>query len=128
MTTLPPVSDHLPPSTSPFVQSTPFELRLQCAEKKMRTSSARVPVILETAPHVPFKLEKCRFWVPAAGTVADLMQSVRKQTKLGPEQALFLFVNNTLPPMNMLMSQLYRTHSASDRFLYAVLHTETTFG
>jgi len=125
---LPEVSKRLPPKESKFARDTIFAKRLGEAEDKLKEFPDRVPVILEAAKSATVELDKRKYLVPASVTVAQFLQIVRKRVKLSPEQAIFLFVDNTLPPMSQLMSQLYQTHAANDRFLYIVYSTESTFG
>lgn len=42
--------------------------------------------------------------------------------------AIFVFVNNTLPPASSLMSQIYNDHKDEDGFLYVTYSGESTFG
>ena len=54
---------------------------------------------------------------------------VRKRLKtLGADKGLFFFINNTMPPVNQLLAQLYDTHKNEDGFLYIVFSGENTFG
>jgi hypothetical protein len=43
-----------------------------------------------------------RYLVPADITVGKFVFEIRKHMKLSPEKAIFLFVNNTLPPTGMI--------------------------
>lgn len=53
---------------------------------------------------------------------------IRKRIKLPADQAIFIFVNNTLPPAAALMSQIYKEHADPDGFLYVTYSGESTFG
>ena len=53
---------------------------------------------------------------------------IRKRIKLSPEKAIFIFVNNVLPPTAALMSSIYEEHKDEDGFLYIVYSGENTFG
>ena len=53
---------------------------------------------------------------------------IRKRLKLPPEQAIFLFVNGTIPPTAALMNQIYDEHRDVDGFLYITYSGENTFG
>eukprot|EP00494_Astrolonche_serrata_P022400 UN22657 len=44
-----------------------------------------------------------RFLVPADLTVGQFVYVIRKRIKLQPEQAIFLFVNTTVPPTGRLI-------------------------
>jgi len=60
--------------------------------------------------------------------VAQFIFVIRKRIELETEQALFLQVNNKLPPVAQLMSQLYQTDKDEDGFLYVTYSGESTFG
>ena len=47
---------------------------------------------------------------------------------LPPEKALFLFIQNSLPPSSQLMRETYAAHEDKDGFLYCVYAGENTFG
>lgn len=125
---LPPVSRRLPPTESRFAQEVGYEKRLAEAEAKLQEFSDRVPVILEAGPRSTLTVDKRKFLVPGDASVAQFFQTIRKRFKLTPEQGLFLFVDNMLPPMTHSMSQLYKDHACNDRFLYMQISSETTFG
>jgi len=48
--------------------------------------------------------------------------------QLSPEKAIFLFVNNVLPPTAELMSRIYKDYKDEDGFLYITYSGENTFG
>ena len=43
---------------------------------------------------------------------------IRKRIKLSPEKAIFIFVDEVLPPTAALMSSIYEEHKDEDGFLY----------
>jgi GABA(A) receptor-associated protein len=45
--------------------------------------------------------------VPSDITIGKFVYEIRKHMKLGPEQAIFLFVNGALPPTSALVSDIY---------------------
>lgn len=69
-----------------------------------------------------------RFIVPSDFTVGNFMTVVRNRIKVGPEKTLFIFVNNTLLPMNALLSVVYQQHGDADGFLYLIYSSENSFG
>ena len=90
-----------------------------------------------------------RFLVPADITVGKFVYEIRKHMKLSPEKAIFLFVNNVLPPTGKnippfaantnphdtpplstaeLMSHIYNKYKDADGFLYITYSGENTFG
>jgi GABA(A) receptor-associated protein len=89
----------------------------------------RVPVIVERAEKsdIPV-LDKKKYLVPADLTVGQFVYVIRKRIKLSAEKAIFIFVNNTLPPTAALMSAIYEEHKDEDGFLYVTFSGENTFG
>ncbi|MCO5573580.1 hypothetical protein L7F22_027352 [Adiantum nelumboides] len=51
-----------------------------------------------------------------------------KRIKLEAKKAIFIFVNNVLPPTIALMSSIYKEHKDQDGFLYVTYSGEKTFG
>jgi hypothetical protein len=56
--------------------------------------------------------------VPADLTVGQFVYVIRKRIKLSPEKAIFIFVDEVLPPTAALMSSIYDQHKDEDGFLY----------
>lgn len=89
----------------------------------------RIPVIVEkNKGSTIMDIDKRKFLVPADLTVGQFIFVIRKRIKLSPEQAIFIFVNNTLPPTASLMSQIYKEHADEDKFLYVLYSGESVFG
>jgi GABA(A) receptor-associated protein len=90
----------------------------------------RVPVIVNKKDNSKLaNLEKNKYLVPNDMTVGQFIFVLRKNIKLKPEQAIFIFINNTLPPTAMLMGELYgRDKDKKDGFLYITYSDENVFG
>ena len=78
----------------------------------MVSYSFRVPVIVEKAPKARIgDLDKKKYLVPSDLTVGQFYFLIRKRIHLRPEDALFFFVNNVIPPTSATMGSLYQvTH------------------
>jgi GABA(A) receptor-associated protein len=78
-------------------------------------------------------IDKKKYLVPADLTVGQFVYVIRKRIKLSPEKAIFIFVNEILPPtagkhkekvqrtlliILALMSSIYEEHKDEDGFLY----------
>ena len=89
----------------------------------------KVPVIVERAPSsaVP-NIDKNKYLVPGDLTVAQFLALIRKRSKLSNDQALFIYVNGTLPATSALFSTIYGEHRDEDGFLYVVYTGESSFG
>lgn len=66
--------------------------------------------------------------MPSDITVGKFIFEIRKHMQLAPEQAIFLFVNEALPPSAALVSQIYKQHADEDGFLYCSYSGENSFG
>ncbi|KAE8964937.1 hypothetical protein PR001_g28882, partial [Phytophthora rubi] len=69
-----------------------------------------------------------KFLVLADLTVGQFVYVIRKRIKLSPEKAIFIFINNVLPPTAALMSNNYKEQKYSNGFLYITYSGENTFG
>lgn len=69
-----------------------------------------------------------RFMVPSDFTVGNFVTVIRNRIKVGPEKTIFIFVNNSLLPMNSLLSVVYQQHRDPDGFLYLIFSSENAFG
>ena len=63
-------------------------------------------------------IDKKKYLVPADLTVGQFVYVIRKRIKLSPEKAIFIFVDEVLPPTAALMSSIYEEHRCEDGFLY----------
>ena len=115
---------------SSFQKEHSFEKRQAEAERIKKKFPDRIPVIVERSnkcTNVPF-IDKNKYLVPTDLTVGQFIYVVRKRINLTPEQAVFIFINNYLPPTASLLSTIYDTHKAKDGFLYMTYSGENTFG
>lgn len=69
-------------------------------------------VIVEKAPKARIgDLDKKKYLVPSDLTVGQFYFLIRKRIHLRPEDALFFFVNNVIPPTSATMGSLYQVNS-----------------
>ena len=92
----------------------------------------RIPVIVNRSrsagSSVP-EIDKHKFLVPCDLTMGQLQYVIRKRLTLTSEKALFLFVNNTIPPTSTLISTIYEEYKDKEtEFLYVTYAMENTFG
>jgi GABA(A) receptor-associated protein len=106
-----------------------FEQRKSEASRIRAKYPDRIPVIVEKSPNNDIcDIDKHKFLIPADLTVAQFVHVIRKRINLTPEKALFIFVNNVLPPTAEVMSSIYKQHTDTDGFLYVTYSGESTFG
>ncbi|XP_074267570.1 autophagy-related protein 8i [Silene latifolia] len=89
----------------------------------------RLPVIAEkySKSELP-AIEKKKFLVPRDMSVGAFNHILSTRLQLTPGKALFIFVNDTLPPTSSLMESVYESCKDEDGFLYICYSTESTFG
>ncbi|RZB64048.1 Autophagy-related protein 8C isoform B, partial [Glycine soja] len=107
----------------------PLERRQAEASRIREKYPDRIPVIVEKAERSDIPdIDKKKYLVPADLTVGQFVYVVRKRIKLSAEKAIFVFINNTLPPTAALMSAIYEENKDQDGFLYMTYSGENTFG
>ncbi|KAJ2450809.1 ubiquitin-like protein atg8 [Coemansia sp. RSA 2336] len=114
---------------SKFKDEHPFEKRKAEAERIRSKYPDRIPVICEKVEKSDIQvIDKKKYLVPSDLTVGQFVYVIRKRIKLNPEKAIFIFVNEILPPTAALMSAVYEEHKDEDGFLYISYSGENTFG
>ena len=110
-------------------QSTPSPSVREQSQRIFEKFQNRIPVICEKAEKsdIP-EIDKRKYLVPSDLTVGQFVYVIRKRIMLPPEKAIFIFVNDTLPPTAALMSAVYQDHKDKDGFLYVTYSGENTFG
>ena len=89
----------------------------------------RIPVICEKAEKTDIPdIDKKKYLVPADLTIGQFVYVIRKRIELPPEKAIFVFIDNVLPPTASLMSAIYEEQKDDDGFLYITYSAENTLG
>ncbi|ERF77079.1 hypothetical protein EPUS_06297 [Endocarpon pusillum Z07020] len=110
---------------SKFKDEHPFEKRKAEAERIRQKYADRIPVICEKVEKSDIAtIDKKKYLVPADLTVGQFVYVIRKRIKLSPEKAIFIFVDEVLPPTAALMSSIYEEHKDEDGFLYITVSRE----
>ncbi|KAK0127650.1 ubiquitin-like protein atg8 [Cadophora gregata f. sp. sojae] len=103
---------------SKFKDEHPFEKRKAEAERIRQKYSDRIPVICEKVEKSDIAtIDKKKYLVPADLTVGQFVYVIRKRIKLSPEKAIFIFVDEVLPPTAALMSSIYEEHKDEDGYV-----------
>ena len=112
-----------------FKEEKLFEKRREEGERIRKKYPDRVPIIVERAPKSRISdLDKSKYLVPQDLTVAQFYFLIRKRIQLRPEDALFFFVNNQIPPTSYTIGALYQAHADEDKFLYIAYSDESVYG
>lgn len=92
----------------------------------------RVPIIVIKDKNIENDtlntLSKSKFLVPKDITFGQFIFLIRKQLELKPENAIFLIIDNKIPPVSNIMSQIQKEYAEKDGFIYVKYSTENTFG
>ncbi|KAI8926501.1 autophagy protein Atg8 ubiquitin like protein [Entophlyctis helioformis] len=113
---------------SKFKDDHPFEKRKLEADRIKEKYPDRIPCIVEKAEKsdIP-NIDKKKYLVPCDLTVGQFVWVIRKRIKISSEKAIFIFVNNVLPPASSLLSEVYAQHKDEDGFLY-IVYSDTPLG
>ena len=113
----------------PFKEEYTFADRYDECSKIMNKYPERIPCIVESKGIKNYNLlTKRKYLVPSDITIGHLIYVIRKRITLQQQDALYLFINNTLPSSTNLLKQIYTEHKDLDGFLYILVERENTFG
>lgn len=126
------IAEKINNSINPFRDN---DKSLYTKDEAMRVLSKypdRIPIIVNRSKsagsEVPY-IDKHKFLVPADLTVGQFQYVIRKRLSLDPHKALFLFVNNSVPPTSTLVSTIYEENRDPETlFLFVTYSMENTFG
>ncbi|KAB5587049.1 hypothetical protein PHYPO_G00008450 [Pangasianodon hypophthalmus] len=115
--------------SSQYQRCVPFEARRLEGERVRAKHPDKIPVIVERAARsrAP-ELDKKKYLVPSDLTVGQLCFLIRQRVCIRPEEALFFFVKNSLPPSSSPLSVVYEEHHEKDLFLYMTYSNESVYG
>jgi GABA(A) receptor-associated protein len=113
-----------------FLKTKKLEERKAECIKIMNKYPDRIPVIVERYPDSTSiqDIDKNKFLVPKDFTIAQFIVVIRRRIKLAPENALFIFINNQIPPNSKIISQIYQENKSECGYLLVFYNGETTFG
>lgn len=113
-----------------FKNNNDYESRINESSRIISKFLGNVPIIcqkLDSDLDCP-EIAKNKFLVNKDLTFGQFRYILRKYIKLKPEQTLFVFVEDVIPPVSMTISQIYNEHKDSDGFTYLYYSLENTFG
>ena len=116
--------------TLAFKQQNTFQQRLQESSRVLTKYPDRKPIICEKSyrqQDLP-DIDKRKYLVPNDLTVAQFMYVIRNRMKLGPEEAIFLFINGQMITGSAIIGNIYEYQKDPDGFLYIQYAKENTFG
>ena len=86
----------------------------------------RVPIIINE--NSDFQIDKRKYLVPNSMTMGNFISYLRKRIDIRDSEAMFVILNNILPPVSATLDILQAEHADGDGFLNIRLQKENTFG
>tara|TARA_B110001450_G_C17645684_1_gene491126 strand:+ start:1744 stop:2106 length:363 start_codon:yes stop_codon:yes gene_type:complete len=118
--------------TYSFKKTFSFEARKTESTKILVKYPDKIPIIVEKAKGSTLdNIDKHKFLVPHDMTVGQFIYILRKRIELSETEALYIFVDKTLPMTSQLVAKIYedyKTKNDFDGFLYIQYCNENTFG
>ena len=112
-----------------FIEEYSFNERFNESKKILLKHPSRIPVIVEKSQDCDLnEIQKKKYLVSRDLLMSEFMFIIRKRIHLDPSQAIFIMINNTLPPSNTRLGEIYENYKNEDGFLYAIYTSENTFG
>jgi GABA(A) receptor-associated protein len=88
----------------------------------------KIPIILERiGPNAP-ELVHTKYLVNQDFTLGEFLYMIRMKSKLRPEFAIFLFINQKVYNTSECLQKIYDAEKRTDGFLYISVSSENTFG
>ena len=112
-----------------FIDTYSFDQRLQESTKIKLKYPNSVCTIVEKSPTSNIaRIDKKKFLIPKDLTIGQFIYVIRKRINLRPSEAIFIFINNTLPPSIATIGSIYDKYQNEDGFLYMEYRGENVFG
>lgn len=104
-----------------------FQQRKAEADRVLSKYPHRVPLILEPVGG-DVTLDKVKFLVPRDLSIQEFLIVVKKRMLLKQEEAVFIFINNIIPPMSATLGEMYDKYREGCGFMYISVRKESAFG
>lgn len=114
---------------SKFRNSYSLKDRINESSSIMKKNPDRIPVICEKGlgKDNP-EINKNKYLVPMDFTIGNFLVVIRKRITIQDHEALFLMVNNCIPPTSTKFKELYHKYKDDDGYLYMTYTKENVFG
>ena len=114
---------------SQFKKQHTFDKRVAESKRIIEKYPSKIPIIVEKQKNSDVSdIDKQKYLVPNDLTMGQFVYVIRRRLKLEQEKAIFIFVNNILPPTSAFVQQVYEEHRDDDGFLYVTYSGENSFG
>ena len=101
--------------------STDIKKRIDETNRIRAKYPERVPIIVKKAAGSTLKdIDKSKYLAPVDMTLSQFIIIIRKRVKIESDKAIFVFIDNVLPPLSASMIYLYENMKSHDGFLYII--------
>lgn len=111
-----------------YKNKTEFDFRLNESKKILDKYPDKIPLIVEKSIGCEYEIDKNKYLVPKDIKMQQLIFIIRKRIKIKDSEAIFIYINDKLPPSSSYISDIYNSERDEDGFLYINYSTENTFG
>jgi GABA(A) receptor-associated protein len=111
-----------------FKDSYDYSQRIKESRRIMDKFPDRIPVICDCDPSQNWTISHRKYLVPRDYTIGQFIYTIRKRMSLKEEEAIYIIINNVVPPTSALMNQVYNDHKDADGFVYVNICKESAFG
>ena len=107
-----------------------LDMRLDESQKIMTKFPEKICAYIERSATCKSieEIDKHKFLIPRALTVAEFIYIIRKRLHVAPEKGLFFFVNNYIISGNMSINEINNKYKSPDGFLYITYSAENCYG
>ena len=117
-----------------YSQSDEYKKKCEDSKRICNKYPKYVPVIVKVLDK-DISIKKSKYLIAKDDTASSLIVAIRTQLSLKSDQAIFLFVGNTLLDQTKIMHDIYENYKSEkridkngDQFLYVNIVKESTFG
>ena len=112
-----------------FKKDFPLEQRKLESVRLREKYPNKIPIIINKDPKSNIQdIDKSKYLVSEDLTVGSFICIIRKRIALASDKAMFVFINNNLPAVSLLLSEVYIKYKDDDGFLYMTYSGENAFG
>lgn len=113
-----------------YLKEHSLETRKAETKSVLKKYPDRAPVMVFKSEHTDTvqDIDKNKYLVPRDLTFGNFAFVIRKRIKVNPENAIYIFVNQTLAQSSERVGDVYDRCKSEDGFLYCVYSGEATFG
>lgn len=113
----------------PFKEKYSFYERLKESRAMLNKYDNKIPIICVKPTKIKApNISKTKFLVSRDLSVGQFIYIIRKFIDVNEGTALFIFINDYIPPNSACISDIYNIHKEPDGFLYITYTIESTFG